>query len=189
MKKQIVKINKNIIEHLKEIDGGTYDKKVNVLMDIIDKEMPFVKYTQEQGSMTLYPDTLKRLDSYRITYTETRNNILTRMLIALDEMNNTVSEEFISFKLTNPYNNLLVIDGQLEYNTRELSFNYRGNTYINKLPANYIVEGQDLTKELYLWYDNLNWQEIINLLIENVDNQTVIDKKDYSLEINDIFNF
>ena len=51
------------------------------------------------------------------------------------------------------------------------------------------VKGKDLTKELYLWYDNLNWQEIINLLIENVDNQTIIDKKDYSLEINDIFNF
>ncbi len=189
MKKQIIKVNKNIINHLKEIEGGTYDKKVNVLMDIVDKEMPFVKYTQEQGSMTLYPDTLKRLDSYRITYTETRNNILTRMLILLDELNNTVTEEWIPFKLTNPYNNLLVIEGQLEFNSKELSFNYRGNVYSEKLPSTYIVEGKDLTKELYLWYDNLDWQSIIQVLMENVDEQTVIENKDYILEINDVFKY
>ena len=185
MKKQIIKVNKNILKSLQQIEGGTYDKKVNVLMDIVDKEMPFVKYTQEQGSMTIYPDTLKRLDMYRITYTESRSNILTRLLIALDEINNTTNEDcWISFKITNPYNNLLVIDGQLEYNSKELSFNYRGNVFRKKLPPTYIVNGADLTKELYLWHDNLEWDKIINEILTHAQDQHSVKTKDYVLDIN-----
>lgn len=189
MKKVNMKINKTTWKRLKEFNGASMDEKLNTLINVVEDQMPQIILADNTKNVKCFEDTYDRIDSYRLTKGESRDNIITRMLIMFDEMNNTVSTEFISFKLTNPYNNLLVIDGQLEYNTRELSFNYRGNVYTGKLPANYIVNGKDLTKELYLWYDNLNWQEIINLLIENVDNQTVIDKKDYSLEINDIFNF
>ena len=183
MKKQIIKVQRNIINALREIEGGTYDKKVNVLMDAVDSEMPFVKYTQETSSMTLYPDTLKRLDAYRITYTESRNNILTRLLIALDEINNTSADEFwIPFKITNKYNNLLVIDGQLEYNSKEISFNYRGNIFREKLPPTYVVDGKDLTKELYLWYDDMDWNEIIQIISDNPDPDKY-EKSNYILDV------
>lgn len=187
MKQTNIKISKYVRNQLETIDGGTFDKKLNTLIDIVENFMPFVEYGDERTNIKTNSKTLERLDTFRITSTESRDNILTRMLIMLDELNNTDSVEYISFKLINPYNDLLVIDGQIEYNSREISFNYRGNVYFNKLPANYIVEGKDLTKELYLWYDNLNWQEIISILLENVDNQTIIENKDYVLEINDIF--
>ena len=187
VKKTNVKISENNWKRLQEIDGGTIDKKLNVLMDIVEPHMPFVDYSTEFKSIKAYNDTLERLDGFHITGSESRDNILTRLFIMLDELNNTSSVEWIPFKITNPYNNLLIIEGQIEYNSKEISFNYRGNVFKGKLPPNYIVNGKDLTKELYLWYDNLDWQEIIKLLLENVDNQTIIEDKDYCLEINDVF--
>lgn len=190
MKQTIIKINERNWEHLNEIEAGTMDKKLNVLMDIVEPLMPMEKYSTNYKSVKVYKDTVERLESFHLTETEARDNILTRMFLCLDEINNTnnVTEEWISFKLTNPYNNLLIISGQLEYNSKQISFNYRGNVYLGKLPPNYIVNGKDLTKELHLWYDNLDWNEIINHLLINVDTQTIIDKKDYSLEINDVFS-
>jgi hypothetical protein len=187
MKSTNIKIFRHNFEKLKKVEGGTMDKKLNTLIDIVEPTMPFVEYSNEKTSIKLNQETLNRLDMFRVTLNESRDNIITRMLIMLDELNNTVSE-WISFKLTNPYNNLLIIEGQLEYNSRELSFNYRGNVYTGKLPSHYIVEGKDLTKELYLWYDNLDWNEITKLLLDNVDTQTVVDNKDYCLEINDVFS-
>lgn len=185
MKPQVIKISKYVKEKLDEIKGGSKDTKVNNLMDIVDSSMPFVEYSPEKTSIKLLPETLERLDSFRITQGESRDAILTRMVIALDEMNNTSSiEEWVSFKLTNPYNNLLVIDGQLEYNSLEFSFNYRGNVFRKKLPPSYIVNGTDLTKELYLWYDRLDWREIADIICENIENQVRVERGDFILEVN-----
>ena len=189
MKQTNIKISKYVRDKLSEINGGTFDAKVNTLVDIVGPLMPFVEYSNERTNIKTNTKTLERLDTFRITSTESRDSILTRMLIMLDELNNASSEveEWIPFKLTNPYNDLLVIDGQIEFNSKELSFNYRGNIYREKLPRSYVADGKDLTKELYKWYDNLDWTRISNLLIENVDNQTVIDERDFILEINDVF--
>lgn len=186
-----IKISKFARDELNKIDGGTMDIKLNTLIDIVKPFMPFVPYSDERANIKTTRKTLEKLDEMRITSTESRDSIITRMLVMLDELNNTSSEdavdEFISFKLTNPYNNLLTLEGQIEYNTRVISFNYRGYIYLGKLPKEYIVEGKDLTKELYVWYDNLNWNEITNHLLENADEQTLIETKDYTLEINDVF--
>ena len=188
MKYQVLKINENNHEALKEIDGGNTDKKLNVLMDIVDPIMPMVDYSDSKKSIKVYSDTAERLDSFKITAPESRDNILTRMLIALNELNNTSAvEEWIPFKITNKYNDLLVIDGQMEYASREMSFNYRGNVFRRKLPPNYIINGKNLTKELYMWYDDLDWNRIIDLLLEHVDDQTIIEENSYILEINDVF--
>lgn len=187
-KKTITKINACNWERLQEIEGGTIDRKLNKLMDIIESEMPFVEFNTEMKSINVYTDTLERLDGFHLTMSESRDNILTRMFIALDEINNTSNEveEYISFKLINPYNNLLVLEGQIEYNSNVITFNHRGYVYLGKLPKEYIVDGKDLTKELYIWYDNLDWNRITNLLLKNVDEQTIIEDKDFILEINNV---
>ena len=185
MTKTNIKISKYVRDELEEIEGGTFDSKLNTLMNNVEPLMPFIDCNDERTNIQTTKETLERLDKFRITANESRDNILTRMLITLDEINNTGSaEEWIPFKLTNPYNNLLVIDGQIEYSSRELSFNYRGNLYRNKLPSNYIVDGKDLTKELYLWYDNLDWQKIEKQIIDNVDIPFSTIEKDYILEVN-----
>ena len=186
-KKTLLRLSVLLRDNINDLDTkGTMDSKLNSLMDIVEPFMPFFPYSDEKTTtMKVTKKTLKRLDEFRITSTETRENIITRMLIMLDELNNTsIDEEWIGFKLTNPYNNLLIIDGQLEFNSRELSFNYRGNLYRGKLPSNYIVDGKDLTKELYLWYDNLDWQVIEKQILDHVDVPFVISEKDYILEVN-----
>lgn len=186
VKKTNVKISKNNWERLQEIEGGTIDKKLNVLMDIVEPHMPFVDYSTEFKSIKAYTDTLERLDGFHITGSESRDNILTRAFIMLDELNNTTPIEWIPFKIINRYNKLLVIDGQLEYNTKEYSFNYRGNIFKGKLPPTYVVQGKDLTKELYLWYDNLDWVKITNLILENVDVDFEYEADNYTLIVNSI---
>lgn len=191
MKPQIIQINKSTKDKLDKIEGSTVDRKINQIIDLVEPIMPFNDYSEENSSIRLHQDTLERIDMFRLSRAESRDNILLRLLFAFDEFNNTSSEveEWIPFKLTNPYNKLLIIEGQLEYNSRELYFNYRGNVFYQKLPANYIIDGKDLTKELYKWYDNINWQEIIQQLMDHVDEQTIIEEKDYILEINDIFKY
>lgn len=188
-KKINMKINETNWKKLKEFEGHSMDNKLNTLINIVEPLMPTVNLSPYTKNVKCTERTYDKLDSYRLTPGESRDNIITRMLLMFDEIDNFSAMEFISFKLTNPYNNQLVIEGQIEFNSKELSFNYRGNTYRGKLPRSYVVDGKDLTKELYLWYDNLDWNRIINLLMENVDNQTIIDDKDFILEINDIFKY
>lgn len=180
-----IKISKLVRDELANIDGGTFDTKLNTLIDLVEPVMPFVDCNDERTNIKTNSNTLERLDEFKITSTESRDNILTRMLLMLDRLNNNApTEKWIPFKLTNPYNNLLVIDGQLEYFSRELSFNYRGNLYRGKLPINYIVDGKDLTKELYLWYDNLDWQKIVKQIVNHLDTPFKCNEKDYILEVN-----
>ena len=185
MKPQVLNLRKNIVEKIKnDIDGSTNDKKVNILIDTVGSQMPFVDYSTERTSVKLHKDTLNKIDSYRITETESRDNILTRMLLMYEEINNTHNDYWIPFKIINKYNNHLVIEGQLEYNSKEISFNYRGNVFRGKLPPTYIVNGEDLTKELYLWYDNLDWNNIINTILINPTDYFVEDGESYSLKVN-----
>ena len=185
MKKQITKINRNNWVKLKELDGSTIDKKLNILMDRVGQDMPFVDYSTEMKSINVYEDTLKRLDGFHITHNESRDNIITRLLLMADSPDLT---KFVPFKITNPYNNLLVLEGQLEINSKEISFNYRGNIFMGKLPPSYVVEGKDLTKELYLWYDNLNWSDIIDKIVFCTSSEEDLPFKNtypnYVLEIN-----
>lgn len=191
MKYTNIKITKNNFDKLNEIRNGTgtMDSTINKIMDQVDSFMPLVNYSTDLSSIKLSTETLERIDTFHISNTESRNNIITRLLIAFDELNNTSSEivdEYISFKLINPYNDLLVLEGQIEYNSKVITFNHRGYVYLGKLPKSYIVDGKDLTKELYIWYDNLDWNEITNLLLKNVDEQTIIEDKDFILEINNV---
>lgn len=172
-------------DRLQEIEGATMEDKIKTLFAIVKPYMPNVAYTEKNKTLKVNPSTKEFVDMFRITIGESRDTILTRAFLILDEINNTSAEElWIPFKITNPYNNLLVIDGQMEYNLKELSFNYRGNLFRGKLPPTYIVNGKDLTKELYLWYDNLKWNEIIDIIYNNPNDPFTYETSSYILEIN-----
>lgn len=172
-------------QKLKEIEGSTMGDKIKTLFAIVEPFMPEVLYTEKNKGVKVEQSTIDMIDSYRITLGESRDNIITRAFLILDEINNTSQEEcWIPFRITNPYNNSLVIEGQIEYNSKELSFNYRGNVFRKKLPPTYIVNGNDLTKELYLWHDNLEWVEIINIIITHARVQHSVKSKDYILDVN-----
>ena len=184
-KKTTMTISQYNYDRLQELDGATMEDKIKTLFAIVEPFMPNVAYTEKNKTLKVTPKTKESVDSFRITIGESRDNIITRAFMILDEINNTSEEEFwIPFKITNPYNNLLIIDGQLEYNSRELSFNYRGNIFRGKLPPSYIVNGNDLTKELYLWHDNLDWIELSNLLLQHSNSPAKLENPNYILEIN-----
>lgn len=180
-KKIAMTISQYNYDKLQELEGATMNDKIKTLFAIVAPYMPEIKYTEKNKSIKVEPSTRDLVDVFRITIGESRDNILTRAFLILDEIQKHSSlEEWTPFKLTNPYNNLLVIEGQFEINSKELSFNYRGNVFRGKLPPTYIIEGKDLTKELYLWYDNLNWFEIQ----EKIQSAENFKGPDYILEIN-----
>ena len=181
-----VKISEYNWKKIKQFEGATMDDKLNTLINVVGPLMPFVEYTETGKNIKIYPSTMELLDSFRISYGESRDNIITRMLIMFDEINNMV-EEWIPFKITNRYNNLLIIDGQLEVNSKEFSFNYRGNVFRGKLPPSYIVGGNDLTKALYLWYDDLDWHKIQDYILECADGAVTIEEDSFILKINSTF--
>ena len=78
------------------------DEKLNTLINVVEDQMPQIILADNTKNVKCFEDTYDRIDSYRLTKGESRDNIITRMLIMFDEMNNTVSTEFISFKLTIP---------------------------------------------------------------------------------------
>lgn len=185
MAKRPIKISEYNYNRLKEMEGATWNDKVKVLFSIVEPYMPFVEYSETSKSIKVEQSTIDKIDQFRVSLGESRDTILTRAFIILDELNNTSADDYwIPFKLTNIYNNSLVIEGQIEYNSKELSFNYRGNVFRGKLPPTYISDGKDLTKELYLWYDNLNWSRIISLILENQDNFFEEKADDYILSVN-----
>ena len=184
-KKTVMTISQYNYDKLMELDGATMNDKINNLFAIVAPFMPNVQYSEKNKGIKVNISTRDNVDVFRISLGESRDNILTRAFLILDELNSTQSvEEWVSFKLTNPYNNLLVIDGQLEFNSMEFSFNYRGNVFRKKLPPSYIVNGTDLTKELYLWYDRLDWWEISSIITENTENYVKVERDDFILEVN-----
>lgn len=186
-KKAVMTISQYNYDKIGKLEGATWNDKIRTLFSIVEPYMPYIEYTEKNKSVKVETSTREYIDSFKITIGESRDNILTRAFMILDEINNTSSEDYwIPFKITNRYNKSLVIDGQIEYNSKELSFNYRGNVFRGKLPPSYIVEGNDLTKELYLWHDNLDWDKIVKLIIENYNMDFVKETDNYVLIINSI---
>lgn len=184
-KKVTMTISQYNYDRLQKLDGATMEDKVKTLFAIVEPFMPQIAYTEQNKTLKVTSSTKEFVDTFRITIGESRDNILTRAFMVLDEINKSSAEDFwIPFKITNPYNNLLIIEGQLEYNSKELSFNYRGNVFRGKLPPTYIVNGVDLTKEMYLWYDNLDWTELSNIMLQHSADSIKHESSNYILEVN-----
>ena len=178
------KISKMNHEKLKNFSDGSIDKNLNLLMDVVEQHMPFVNYSDEMKSINVYDDTLKRLDGFHITSSESRDNILTRMFIAFEEIDNFGQEDWIPFKLTSTLNKKLSIEGQVEYHSRDMLFNEEGKVLGYALPTTYSYEGENLTREFISWQKMINWSEVLNMILNNHNNKQTIEHQNYVLEIN-----
>lgn len=178
MKTINITLNKTNYEKLQKRDGGTFDKKLNVLMDQVEPMMPKLYYSEQTKNVKCYEDTMKRIDEFKLTAGESRDNIIARMLLTT---NNVQSDEIIDFIITSVLNRDLFILGHLELNSFDLTF---GEQYWQFLPTEYIPNGKNLTTEFKKWTDSLNWEEIKDHVREHKDSHILLTKPNYYLEVN-----
>ena len=77
-----VSVSHSTKERLKQFDGETYDESINTLIDEVDEFMPLIDYTKSITSLSLNEDTMRRLKEYRLSYGESYDNIIIRLMIA-----------------------------------------------------------------------------------------------------------
>lgn len=162
----ITKLNKYNHSRIKNFADGSIDANLNALMDAVQDEMPFVDYSEKLVGINVYKTTMERVDGFHITATESRDNIVTRMLIKYDEMQNR-DKVWIPFKLTSLLNKNLIITGILDFNSKDILFNESENEYSQKLPDTYSYDGENLTMEFQAWSVMIDWVEIKNTIINN----------------------
>lgn len=181
---KVVKLNKNNRDRLKSIREDSIDRNLNYLMDKVEGEMPFVRYTDMMTSVNLHDNTVERLDSFRISNGEARDNIITRMIIAYDNLEEEIQEFFIPFRLTSTLNRKLQLCCMLELNSLKIVFDEGYGVYGEALSNIYIVNGEDLSVEYKSWIDMLNWEDIRNIVQENAQEFKTIKMAASYLEIN-----
>ena len=70
---------------------GTYDNAVNELIDTVEDYMPLVDLSDESSVIiNLEDDTVDRINSFKLSKGESIENILIRMLILSQVLNNDV---------------------------------------------------------------------------------------------------
>jgi len=178
-KLKILKIDSNVYRKIKNIDKeDSIDRNVNKVLNMVKEEMPDVKFSSETKSVSLYPETLERLDNSKITMGESRDTVLMRALILYDEMTN-FENDLIPFKLTSTINPNLKLTGGL--NDKEVVPDI-------SLKRKYVVhkgrEREDLTAEFRKWINILDWEEIKDLVLTNPDSHKTYVRDHYRLEIN-----
>ena len=77
-----VRVSQSTKERLKQFDGETYDESINNLIDEVDEFMPLIDYTKSTTLLSLNEDTMRRLKEYRLSYGESYDNIIIRLMIA-----------------------------------------------------------------------------------------------------------
>ena len=79
--------SKNVI---KEYGNGSYDNNINQLMDLVEDYMPLVDLSDESSVIVnLKEDTVDRIDSFRLTKGESLDNIIVRLLVMAQVLNNS----------------------------------------------------------------------------------------------------
>jgi len=79
--------SKNVI---KEYSNGSYDDNINQLMDLVEDYMPLVDLSDESSVIVnLKEDTVDRIDSFRLTKGESLDNIIVRLLVMAQVLNNS----------------------------------------------------------------------------------------------------
>lgn len=174
-KLKILKIDSNIYRKLKNIDKeDSIDRNLNKVINIVKEDMPKVKFSSETKSISLYPETIETLDSLKITIGESRDAVITRLLLTYDEINNFAEEELIPFKLTSTINPKLKLTGGLNENEVVPDVS---------LERKYKVNKEDLTTEFRTWIQSLDWEEIKEIVLENPDEHRKYRRMHYILEI------
>ena len=85
-----VKINHELRDMLKAYPNTNmnYDAIVNRLIHEVSDYMPLVEYTDSSININLHEDTMEKLKSYGLTKGESYENILIRMLLISQSLNN-----------------------------------------------------------------------------------------------------
>ena len=179
-----VKVNKTNRDKLKNLNDYSIDRNLNILMDSVEKDMPFVKYSDEMTSLNLHKSTIERLDSFKICNGESRDCVLTRLLLCHDKHNKHITEYWIPFRLTSRLNKLLSIKCMIEINTSLIVFDEGNAVYDKKLPTTYKVNGEDLSKEFQTWIEMLDWNVIKQQVINNDVDLFTLKQPYYFLEVN-----
>ena len=164
VKKINMKLNDYSYHRLKHLSDASIDKNLNLLMDMVEKEMPLIPYSDDTHTVTAYEDTYERLDSFRITFGESRDNIITRLLIAYENVEG-IQETEIPFKLTSPLNTKLFIEGAIT--RKEIH-----------------IFNKDNSLEFTAWEKLLDWQEIHSLVLEHGNERISFNKTHYRIDIN-----
>ena len=95
MKLQVIymksmKVSHDSKEAIKNYSDGTYDKSVNELIDHVGDYLPLINWEDNSKTViNLNEDTIERIKSYRLSYGESVENILIRMLITSQVLNNS----------------------------------------------------------------------------------------------------
>lgn len=175
-KLKTVKMDSKIYRKLKNIDKeDSIDRNLNKIINIVENEMPKVQYSSETKSVKLHEDTLETLDKFKITVGESKDTIITRLLLMYDKINNFADEDLISFKLTSTVNPKLKLTGGL--NEYEIVPDV-------SLERKHIVKKEDLTVEFRAWIKLLDWEEIQDLVLVNANEHKIYKRPNYILEIN-----
>ena len=162
--KKNVKLNEYTYSRVKNLSDASIDKNLNLLMDKVEDKMPIIPYGEKTRSVSAYSDTYEKIDSFRITLGESRDNIITRMLLIYDELDEPEVIE-IPFKLTSPLNKKLILEGV---------------TNLNEIT----ILTEDNSTEYVAWQKLLNWNEIISLIQKHQGEMVSFTKPNYKIDIN-----
>lgn len=163
--KKVIKISERNWQKLKDLEIGSMDKTLNVIMDNVEDTMPFVKYSGDSmKSVNIYKDTFDRINSFSLSETETKETIVTRLLIAFEEQGNLVEFQ-IPFKLTSPLNHKLILEG-----------------VVTPTGISILTEANSL--EYNAWVKLLNWNEIREITLNHSDERISFNKPNYRIDIN-----
>ena len=86
----IVKMHKHTKDYLKEYDDGTYNEIISRLSDKVENYMPIVDLQKSTVNSTIRIDEelFEKLSSFRLTDGESVENIIMRMLVVAQTLNN-----------------------------------------------------------------------------------------------------
>lgn len=85
-----LKLRKDNKRLLKNYTNGNYDEIINKLIDDVEEQLPLtVLDYAPPTSIKINEDTLERISKYKITPSESYENILVRMMIQAQNLNNT----------------------------------------------------------------------------------------------------
>ena len=83
-----IKIDRKNKQLLREYSEGSFDKIINQLIDDVENYMPVIPLENPLVStLPLKNDTMDRLKFYRLTESESYENIILRMLVTAQSLN------------------------------------------------------------------------------------------------------
>ena len=85
-----VRVSHSMKNAIKEYSDGSYDKNINQLIDYVEDYMPLVDLSDDSSVIiNLDESTVDRINSFKLSNGESMDNILIRMMIMAQILNNS----------------------------------------------------------------------------------------------------